>query len=203
MKTLFNILGVLMFAGYLEAQPVVYFNFISHNEETSTWDGLPYYTTNRTRIVSLANDFNNKGITWNMQSDWRFLKNVIQKDTTFFGLTSGKNVLRWMHEDKGVEMDPHAHESIYIYPDVVKLMDSLGLPESKVMGGTIYNDSNGVNVWTNLINGQYGIIFPDRFWQPDYMMGGGTPNHVNDLNYYGFGIPPTLLITSHIILTII
>jgi len=94
-----------------------------------------------------------------------------------------------MHEDKGVEMDPHAHESQYIYPDVVKLMDSVGLPESKVIGGTIYNDSNGVNIWTNLVNGQYGLIFPNKFWKPNYMMGGGTPNHLNDLKYYGLWNP--------------
>jgi len=94
-----------------------------------------------------------------------------------------------MSEDKGVEMDPHAHESQYLYPDVVKLMDSIGLAESKVIGGTIYNDSNGVNIWTNLVNGQYGLVFPSKFWKPDYMMGGGTPNHIADLKYYGLWHP--------------
>jgi hypothetical protein len=68
-------------------------------------------------------------------------------------------------------------------------MDSIGLPESKLMGGTLYNEYNGINVWTNLINGQYGIMFPNKFWQPDYMMGGGTPMHVADLKYYGFWNP--------------
>jgi hypothetical protein len=125
-----------------------------------------------------------------MQSDWRYLSSVLTKETTALMMsTNNKNILRWMYEDKGVEMDPHAHESIYIYPDVAYLMDSIGLPESKVMGGTIYNDSNGINVWTNLINGQYGNIFPNKFWQPDYMMGGGTPNHVADLKYFGFWNP--------------
>ncbi|MFI5218481.1 MAG: T9SS type A sorting domain-containing protein [Bacteroidia bacterium] len=103
--------------------------------------------------------------------------------------TNNKNILLWLQDDKGVEMDPHAHESQYFYSDVVKLMDSVGLAESKLMGGSIYNDSNGINIWTNLVNGQYGIVFPNKFWQPDYMMGGGTPNHVADLNYYGFWNP--------------
>ena len=172
------------------AQPKIHFNFLSHNEETSQWTATPYYNANRLKLISLADYFQANSITWNMQSDWRYLSSVLTKETAALMMsTNNKNILRWMYEDKDVEMDPHAHESIYIYPDVVYLMDSIGLPESKVMGGTIYNDSNGVNVWTNLINGQYGNIFPNKFWQPDYMMGGGTPNHVADLKYFGFWNP--------------
>jgi hypothetical protein len=97
-----------------------------------------------------------------------------------------------MYEDKGVEMDPHSHENVYIYPDIVKLMDSIGLPESKVMGGTLYNQPNGINTWTNLINGQNGVIFPNKFWKPEYMMGGGTPQHTADINAYGFWNPQSM-----------
>ena len=177
--------------------PIVYFNFVTHNEETFQWNVPNFYSANRTKLISLSNYFNLKGITWNMQSDWVYLNNVIMQDSTFFPSTGNKNILRWMHEDKGIEMDPHAHESQYIYPDVVHLMDSIGLPESKVIGGTIYNDSNGVNIWTNLVDGQYGIIYPNQYWKPDYMMGGGTPNHVDDLKYFGIWNPqsPTTYLT--------
>ena len=172
------------------AQPHIYFNFVSHNEETGQWNGSPFYAANRAKLILLTNYFQSQGITWNMQSDWVYLTNVLTKETpALMALTNNKNILRWMSEDKGVEMDPHAHESQYIYPDVVKLMDSIGLPESKIIGGTIYNDSNGVNIWTNLVNGQNGIMFPSKFWKPDYMMGGGTPNHVADLKYYGMWNP--------------
>jgi hypothetical protein len=172
------------------AQPPVYLNFLSHNEETISWNNSTYYVNNRGRLVSLADYFQANGITWNLQSDWVYLTNVLSQETSaLMSTTNNKNILRWLYEDKGVEIDPHAHESEYIYPDVVKLMDSVGLPESKVIGGTIYNDSNGINIWTNLVNGHYGVIFPDRFWIPDYMMGGGTPNHVADLKYFGFWNP--------------
>lgn len=172
------------------SQPLVYFDFVTHNEETPSWNGNIYYTNNRAKLVTLADYFQAHGITWNMQSDWVYLTNVLTKETlSLMATTNNKNILLWMQDDKGVEMDPHAHESQYIYPDVVNLMDSIGLIESMVMGGTIYNDSNGINIWTNLINGQYGLMFPNKFWQPDYMMGGGTPNHVSDLKYYGFWNP--------------
>jgi hypothetical protein len=191
MKNAAFIIRFLAFSLLAESQPpLVYFDFLSHNEETSQWNGTPYYTTNRAKIITLANYFQSKGITWNMQSDWVFLTNVlIQETPTLMLSTNNKNILRCLYEDKGVEMDPHAHESTYLYPDVVKLMDSIGLPESKVIGGTIYNDSNGINIWTNLVDGQFGKIFPKKFWKPDYMMGGGTPNHVADLKYYGFWNP--------------
>ena len=169
-------------------QPVVFLDFVTHNEESPVWDGNLYYGNNRARLISLANYFQTQGITWNMQSDWRYLVNVIAKDTPG-AATNNKNILVWMQDDRGVEMDPHAHESQYLYPDVVKLMDSIGLVQSKLMGGTIYNDSNGINIWTSLSNGQNGNIFPGYFWKPDYMMGGGTPNHVNDLKYYGIWNP--------------
>ncbi|MEO8588958.1 MAG: T9SS type A sorting domain-containing protein [Flavobacteriales bacterium] len=172
------------------AQPIVYLDFVTHNEETAQWNLESFYATNRTRMLTLAEHFQANGITWNMQSDWVYLSNVIAQETPPLTTnTGGKNILRWLYEDRGVEMDPHAHESQYLYPDVVHLMDSIGLPESKVMGGTIYNGYNGVNLWMNLVDGQYGTIFPTAFWQPDYMMGGGTPNHVNDLKYYGFWNP--------------
>ena len=176
------------------SQPVVYFNFVTHNEESAQWNGATYYTNNRAKLVTLANYFQTNGITWNMQSDWRYLTNVLTQETpVLMATTNNKNILLWMQDDKGVEMDPHAHESQYIYPDVVKLMDSIGVTQSKLMGGSIYNDSNGVNIWTNLINGQYGLVFPNFFWQPDYMMGGGTPNHVADLKYYGFWNPQSTM----------
>ena len=169
--------------------PLVYFDFCTHNEETTTWNGATYYANNRAKLITLANYFQTNGITWNMQSDWTYLDNVILQDGPLMGTTAGKNILRWMYEDKGVEMDPHGHETQYTYPDLVKLMDSIGLPESKIMGGTLYAESNGINVWMNLINGQYGNMFPTKFWAPDYMMGGGTPGHVADLDYYGFWNP--------------
>ena len=190
MKKIFFLLPMLLCVMIAKSQPIVYIDFLSHNEETTTWNGTPYYTANRAKLITLTNYFQSKGISWNMQSDWRYLSNVISQETApLMASTNGKNILRWMYEDKGVEMDPHAHETIYIYPDVVKLMDSIGLPESKLMGGSIYNDSNGINIWTNMINGQNGQVFPSRFWQPDYMMGGGTPNHVADLDYFGFWNP--------------
>lgn len=183
-----------------KAQPQVFFNFLSHNEETLSWNNSVYYLANRSRLVQIAQHFDSANITWNMQSDWTYLTNAISEETpSVTATTNNKTILRYMYEDLGVEMDPHGHESQYIYPDLVHLMDSIGLPESNIMGGTLYSDTNGINIWTNLVNGQNGNMFPQKFWDPTYMMGGGTPNHVDDLNYYGFWNPtsPTDYLTHN------
>ena len=179
--------------GFSQA-PVIYLDIVTHNEDVTSWTNASgFYTTNRTKLITLTNYFQAKGVTWNMQSDYTYLNAVLAKDTgSVLANTNNKNILRWMYEDKGVEMDPHSHENVYIYPDVVKLMDSIGLPESKLVGGNLYGQSNGINNWTNLSNGQYGIIFPAKFWKPAYMMGGGTPMHVADIKYYGFWNPQSM-----------
>jgi len=191
-KTVLRILTacILSFNAFGQSPPVVYFDFLSHDEDTGPWNGSTYYNGDRAKLINLVTYFQSKGITYNMQSDFLYLNNVIAKETgTMLTVTNNKNILRWMVEDMGVEIDPHAHENSYIYPDVVKLMDSIGLPESKLMGGSLYAQKNGTNCWMNLVNGQNGVIFPSRFWKPDYMMGGGTPAHVADLKYYGFWNP--------------
>lgn len=190
MKKQILLLSCIFSLGQAYNQSVLYFNFVSHNEETTQWNGVPYYTANRTRVINLATYFQTNGITWNLQSDWVYLSNVLTQETpAFIATTGGKNILRYLYEDLGVEIDPHGHETVYIYPDLVHLMDSIGLPESKVMGGTIYDGTNGINSWMNMSNGENGVIFPWAFWQPDYLWGAGTPGHTNDPKYFGVWNP--------------
>ena len=197
MKKLFFFLALTISSlnGFCQP-PVVYIDFVTHNEDVSSWTGASaYYTTNRAKLITLTNYLQTKSATWNMQSDYTYLTAVIAKETgTVLTTTNNKNILRWMYEDKGVEMDPHSHENVYIYPDVVKLMDSIGLPESKMVGGNLYAQANGINTWTALANpsGQNGVIFPSKNWKPTYMMGGGTPGHVADLAYYGMWNPQSM-----------
>ncbi len=45
-------------------QPVVYFDFISHDEDTGPWGNTSYYTADRSKLISLSNYFQTKGITF-------------------------------------------------------------------------------------------------------------------------------------------
>ena len=118
MKKLTTLLSFILLNTVVYSQSTIYFNFVTHNEETQQWNNTNYYTTNRLRLVALSNYFQQNGITWNMQSDWVYLTNVLTQETpALTATTNNKNILQYIQADKGVEMDPHAHESQYIYPD--------------------------------------------------------------------------------------
>lgn len=166
------------------AQPdaPVYMTLVSHNEDNSPWTTFSFYKPKRDLLVQLANTVQSKGAKWSFQSDWKFLLGVAMFDTGSVVLnTNGKNLIKWMAEDKGVFCDPHSHEANgYNYADVAYLHQQLGITPTKVVGGFLYDTVINGNNWEDLDDGQYGRMYPFYFWQPDILWGGGTPLHVAD-----------------------
>lgn len=174
--------------------PPVYMTLVSHNEDNSPWTTYSFYKPKRDLLVQLANTVQSKGAVWSFQSDWKFLLGVIQFDTgSVVANTNGKNLIRWMVEDKGVICDPHSHEANgYNYADVAYLHQQLGITPTKVIGGFLYDTVINNNNWEELDDGQYGRMHPSYFWQPDILWGGGTPLHVNDPNPLGAWKPKSM-----------
>ena len=106
--------------------------------------------------------------------------------------TNGKNIIKWLSEDKGVECDPHAHENAYNYADVAYLHTQLGITPNKIVGGFLYNQIVNGNNWENLETGIYGRVYTSYFWKPDILWGGGTQNHINDPQNYGAWKPQSM-----------
>jgi len=165
-----------------QSHPPVYMTLVSHNEDNSPWTTYSFYKPKRDLLVQIANIVQSKGAVWSFQSDWKFLLGVIQFDTgSVVANTNGKNLIKWMVEDKGVICDPHSHEANgYNYADVAYLHQQLGITPTKVVGGFLYDTIVNNNNWEDLDDGQYGRMYPAYFWQPDILWGGGTPLHVND-----------------------
>lgn len=165
-----------------QTHPPVYMTLVSHNEDNSPWTTYAFYKPKRDLLVQIANLVQSKGAVWSFQSDWKFLLGVIQFDTGSVVLnTNGKNLIKWMVEDKGVICDPHSHEANgYNYADVAYLHQQLGITPTKVVGGFLYDTVVNGNNWEDLEDGQYGRMYPSYFWQPDILWGSGTPLHVND-----------------------
>lgn len=171
----------------------VYQSFVTHNEENEPYNNYNYYILRRGIIVQLANYVVQNNARWNFQSDWKFLQAVINFDTgNVVSNTNGKNLIKWLTEDMGIECDPHAHESQYNYADVAYLHSQLGITPTKVVGGFLYNQIVNGNNWENLEQGIYGRIYTSYFWKPDILWGGGTPNHVNDPQNYGAWKPQSM-----------
>lgn len=162
--------------------PPVYMTLASHNEDNSNWTTFSFYKPKRDLLVQLANIVQTKGAAWSFQSDWKFLLGVMMFDTgSVVSNTNGKNLIKWMVEDKGIFCDPHSHEANgYNYADVAYLHQQLGITPTKVVGGFLYDTVINGNNWENFESGIYGRMYPSYFWQPDILWGGGTPLHVAD-----------------------
>lgn len=197
-KIFFFALTILSFCCIenIKTQPVtpVYLTFTTHNEDAEPYNNFFYYRTRRNFVVQLADSIVNKGAKWNFQSDWKFLLAVKNFDTGSVVLnTNGKNLIKWLIEDKGIDCDPHSHEANgYNYADVAYLHSQLGISPSKIAGGFLYDTIIGGNNWENLENGIYGRVYTSYFWKPDILWGGGTPSHVNDPQNYGAWKPQSM-----------
>jgi len=197
MKTLlivFIISLIVFINSESKAAPVLYLNFVSHNEDADQFNNFPAYKNKRDMIVQFVNMLVAKGMPHNFQSDWTFLKAVARFDTgSVVANTNGKNIIKWMVEDKGIECDPHSHEStLYNYADVAYLHSVLGITPTKVVGGFLYDTVVNGNNWENLEAGIYGRYYTTYFWKPDILWGGGTQQHQNDPNIYGVFKPKSM-----------
>ena len=171
----------------------IYQSFVTHNEENEPYNNYNYYILRRGIIVQLAQYVVQKNACWNFQSDWKFLQAVNNFDTgSVVSNTNGKNLIKWLTEDMGVECDPHAHETQYNYADVAYLHSQLGITPTKVVGGFLYDQIINGNNWENLEQGIYGRVYTNYFWKPDILWGGGTPLHVNDPSNYGAWKPQSM-----------
>ncbi|MBS1516249.1 MAG: T9SS type A sorting domain-containing protein [Bacteroidetes bacterium] len=168
-------------------QTPIYFHINSHNEEGSP---DPNYSDSATYMIYrefariIGDTIAANGGKWNFQTDWRFVAGALKYDHGTPS-TQSQNLLKWLYENRGVEIDAHHHTgsgiSPYNYADVAHLIDSLGVPSSKNVGGFEWQDTT----WHVYERGLRGSVFLSYRWFPNVIWGGGTPNHVNDLNTYG------------------
>jgi hypothetical protein len=195
-------------------QDTLYINFNSHCEESDKDPAgvtLNYttnqaqYTQYRAYVKQIADMIRTKGAKWNYQSDWNFLLAAQQFDKGDAS-TNSKNLLRWMAEDNGgqIQLDPHAHQTQYNYADVAYLLDQLSptIKSSKNAGGFTWNGPMGGQTlmgmttagytWDSLAKGLKGRKYPTYTWKAEVLLGGASYDyarmqtaHGADLNHVG------------------
>ncbi|MBF0464611.1 MAG: hypothetical protein HQK88_02815 [Nitrospirae bacterium] len=164
------------------ASTPVYVNIVVHNEEPD--DSHPdylnnpqYYLDNRALLREFALMVKSSGAVMNFQADWNYLLAVLNYDVgDVVSDTNGKNIVRWMVEDLGFEVDPHTHEISYNYADVAYLITLLGVTPSRNVGGFLYYPPEA-QTWEKFSFGIYGQQFPSYFWQADNLWGAATYDH--------------------------
>lgn len=154
------------------------------------------YADSRAALLVFARAMASRQLKWNWQSDYNFLEaclkwEVQSPDAAMLALTGGKNVVRYLHEDLGVECDPHSHENDgYNFADIAYLLQALGVAPSPVVGGHVYDTSDpAYQNWPRFNGGISGKRFPSYFWKPDLLIGAATGNHANDPTASGMWRP--------------
>ncbi len=189
-------IGVFEQASAQVLPPPLHLTVVLHNEEPG--GGRPDYTAdrnfylqNRKLVKLLAETITSKSASFNFQSDWNYLKAAAMFDTgSVTSNTAGKNIVRWMYDNLGIEIDPHAHETQYNYADVAYLIEQLGVAPSKNVGGFLYYPPDNPQGWEKHINGLQGKVYPAYFWRADNLWGAATLYHQGpDDRSYGIWRP--------------
>lgn len=141
------------------------------------------YLALRPKLIQMAQLCNSHQLQWVLQPDWKILEAaLLYEDAATTADTGGKNFLRYLHEDLGVTIDPHSHESGgYNYTDVAHLLELLGVGGTTVIGGHVWDPSLAqFQAWDRFRVPVAGQKYPTASWRGDLLIGAGTPNHVND-----------------------
>lgn len=173
--------------------PTIYVSLVTHNEEPNGTATHPDFTndevefwTQRDAVVAFANMLYENQVGYNWQSDWNFLLAATMFDNGTPS-TNGKNIVRYLSEDLGMSLGPHAHESTYTYADVAALITELGVTPNGVVGGFLVSPKFRSKL-EYLRNAVHGNVY-DFTWTPRILWGGGSPSHVNDAQVSGVWRP--------------
>jgi len=174
-----------------QTPPKLYIQFVSHNEDNIGYkDNINQYLAARNNLKSVAQGFQTRNVKWNLGSDYSMLFAALKYDTNSVIVnTAGKNILKYLKEDYGVECDPHSHESKYNYGTIAYLHSQLGFTPSNNMSGFLWNTTQNGNWWYDYQNGSVSDSVPSYTWNPDVMWGAATPQHTLDLENWGLWKP--------------
>lgn len=161
--------------------PPIFLSFITHSEEVGRYPNYSQdraaYETAHANLINFATMMKRNNVRWQFQSDYNFLV-AVQEFDTGSAATNGKNIIRWLEEDMGFDVDPHGHQRTYSYADIAYLLKDLGVEDTGVVGGfTAYpaSDSDLEKFWEPIAGEQYSTN-----WQAKILWGGASAGHQDD-----------------------
>ena len=166
-------------------------SIVCHNEEPKNAtmpaysEDPAYFLRNREATIEFARMLHDENVMFNFQSDWDFVTGVLEYDQGSHS-TGDKNVLCYLVQNLGFEVDPHAHEKRYTYADVAFLHAEAGVPVSHLAGGFVAyppKDSKLEYFRDELCGRQL-----DCTWSAEVLWGGSTSGHINEEDLWISGI---------------
>ncbi len=169
----------------------IHVSIVCHNEEPKSATAPAYskdpayFQRNRDATVEFARMLYDQDVMFNFQSDWDFVTGVLKYDRGSHS-TGDKNVLCYLVQNLGFEVDPHAHEKRYSYADVAFLHGEAGVPVSHIAGGFVAYppEDSKLEYFRDELCGQQ----VDCTWSAEALWGGSTSGHVNEEDLWISGI---------------
>ena len=177
-------------AAFAATNPPIYVTIVMHSEQGSPYHSNPIlFEANRTNLYRFAKGLSEIGAKFNFQSDWTFLAGVTNFDFGARPETGGTNIVAWMQNDLGFEIDPHNHVggSVYNYADVAALAAACGAKPTALVGGFVAYPPES-NEWPTLQGTLTGAVFAAFTWTPRALWGASSKNHADDTNLWFSGV---------------
>lgn len=201
MKTTATIIGLILSTGSIFAQaPIVYINFVSHNEPNQNLHLSGNYLPMKSNVLQLAAIIDSKFAAWNLQTCDGFAKGALDNEGAANNLF--KTLAAFPYSDN-IEIDPRPKQSFYpTIADLYHIIDSLGGNPSTTLGGFVYSTTNQTLApidWYQYQDTVYSssASYPTVKWKCNIMWGAGSyPPHNDDIEDYGIWKPDTVSYTN-------
>lgn len=170
----------------------IYLNFVTHNEPT---DKLEYeksqadFNTTTSLVREFSNVIINKNASWNLQTSPKYLMGVIKWENA---VNSNTDVLESIHNTPQIDVDPRQKTGLGYnqnIADVAYLLGTIGVSDSKTVGGFIASPSQNAD-WEKYLSPVKGVVYPNASWQAEILWGAASFGHQSDdLQNYGIWKP--------------
>lgn len=195
MKTLLILITSLFLCSFVSFSqvPVVYLNFVSHNEPKDSLQKPFEYFQSKNKCIQLANLITNKGAAWNIGTCDFFIDGAINHDSA---ITNPNDVFESLSNfpNSNIEIDARTKNHLgRNTADAVSMINSCGGTASNNLSGFTYYSSNLTQLdWYNYQDTLTGNTTGYK-WKADVIWGAGSiPAHSHDLNDYGIWKPDTI-----------
>jgi len=182
--------------------PVVYINFVSHNEPNENLHTNLNYQAMKTKVLQLATIIDSKGASWNLQTCDGFARGAYNNEVNPILSNVFKTLTTTPYADN-IEIDPRPKTSdtiLYNIADTWHYLDTLGCNPTQTVGGFLYYTQNQTAQpidWWKFQDTITAKSFPWEKWKANLMWGAGSyMPHTNDLNDYGIWKPNAVSYTA-------
>ena len=182
--------------------PIVYINFVSHNEPNDNLHTNLNFQSMKTKVLQLASIIDSKGASWNLQTCDGFARGAWNNEVNPVLSNVFKTITSGAYADN-IEIDPRPKTSdttIYNIADTWHYLDTLNCSPTKTVGGFLYSTQNASVQpidWWKFQDTITAKSFPWKKWKANLMWGAGSYlPHTNDLNDYGIWLPSAVSYTA-------